>query len=222
MLLLTPALLTLLLPLQLRDGFLDTPLVLVLTMVTPTITVGMTVPESFAGERERHTLETLLASRLPDRAILHGKLLVPVLFAWAVAATAHGGALAVFNAANWNGEFQVHPPTLLAAIVGFGLLLPLITAGVGVIISLRAPTVQQAEQLLVLGLLVPVFLLQVLGAVLLGMGRERARALIDFLEGLNWPVALAAALVILAAAAILLLWAAETRFQRSRLMVDAH
>src|SRR6476660_5544398 len=32
------------------------------------------VPDAFAGERERHTLETLLASRLPDRSILLGKL----------------------------------------------------------------------------------------------------------------------------------------------------
>ena len=32
------------------------------------------VPDSFAGERERHTLETLLASRLSDRAILLGKV----------------------------------------------------------------------------------------------------------------------------------------------------
>src|SRR5436309_9767960 len=32
------------------------------------------VPDAFAGERERHTLETLLASRLTDRAILFGKL----------------------------------------------------------------------------------------------------------------------------------------------------
>src|SRR3954465_4189577 len=33
------------------------------------------VADSFAGERERHTLETLLATRLSDGAILIGKLL---------------------------------------------------------------------------------------------------------------------------------------------------
>ena len=47
--------------------------------------VSSLVADSFAGERERHTLETLLASRLPDRAILAGKLLVPVAVAWGAA-----------------------------------------------------------------------------------------------------------------------------------------
>ena len=40
------------------------------------------VADSFAGERERHTLETLLASRLPDRAILFGKVLAAVGYGW--------------------------------------------------------------------------------------------------------------------------------------------
>src|SRR5580692_1469689 len=42
------------------------------------------VADSFAGERERHTLETLLATRLSDGAILTGKLLAAVLFIWGV------------------------------------------------------------------------------------------------------------------------------------------
>src|SRR5258705_13580999 len=42
--------------------------------------IGM-VTDSFAGERERHTLETLLASRLSDEAILLGKILSAVGFA---------------------------------------------------------------------------------------------------------------------------------------------
>src|SRR4051812_9879303 len=37
------------------------------------------VTDSFAGERERHTLETLLASRLSDTAILIGKIAAAVL-----------------------------------------------------------------------------------------------------------------------------------------------
>ena len=40
------------------------------------------VPDAFAGERERHTLETLLASRLPDRAILFGKLAACLGYGW--------------------------------------------------------------------------------------------------------------------------------------------
>ena len=40
---------------------------------------GVMIIDSFAGERERQTLETLLASRLPDRAILLGKVIAVVL-----------------------------------------------------------------------------------------------------------------------------------------------
>jgi ABC-2 type transport system permease protein len=40
------------------------------------------VPDAFAGERERHTLETLLASRLPDRSILFGKLAACLGYGW--------------------------------------------------------------------------------------------------------------------------------------------
>ena len=38
------------------------------------------VPDSFAGERERHTLEKLLASRLADRSILLGKYAAAILY----------------------------------------------------------------------------------------------------------------------------------------------
>ena len=40
------------------------------------------IAESIAGERERRTLETLLASRLDDRAILFGKLLAALAYGW--------------------------------------------------------------------------------------------------------------------------------------------
>ncbi len=40
------------------------------------------ITDSIAGERERQTLETLLASRLPDRAIVLGKIIAVTLFGW--------------------------------------------------------------------------------------------------------------------------------------------
>jgi ABC-2 type transport system permease protein len=41
--------------------------------------------DAIAGERERHTLETLLASRISDRAILLGKVIVTTGYAWGTA-----------------------------------------------------------------------------------------------------------------------------------------
>ena len=43
------------------------------------------IGDAIAGERERHTLETLLASRISDRAILLGKVVVTVGYAWGMA-----------------------------------------------------------------------------------------------------------------------------------------
>jgi len=40
---------------------------------------GLTVPDSFAGVKERNAVPTLLTTRLPDRAILFGKMLFGIL-----------------------------------------------------------------------------------------------------------------------------------------------
>lgn len=220
MLLATPALLMILLPIQIGEDFLRTPFVLLLTIVISMLVVGTTIPESFAGERERHTLPTLLASRLSDRAILLGKLLVPILFAWGVLAFGHLAALIVFNIAHWSGSFRLHPPTVGLAILGLGLLLPVIGAGLGVIISLRASSVQQAEQLLMMFLLIPIFLLQIAGAVVFASGEERARDFIEFLEGLNWELVLTAVLLVLVVSAAVVTWLADNRFHRGRLILS--
>ncbi|HUW12365.1 MAG TPA: hypothetical protein VM537_21750, partial [Anaerolineae bacterium] len=81
---------------------------LVLAFIVPAILVGLTVPDSFAGERERHTLQTLLASRLPDRAILWGKLAVSVLFAWGITLGMMLVTLVVLNVAYWDGQLIMY------------------------------------------------------------------------------------------------------------------
>ena len=163
---------------------------LILSLASTLVIVGITIPDSFAGERERHTLETLLASRLSDRAILFAKMAVPVVFAWVVLASAQALALAVFNIAHWDGRLQVYPPTILLGIVGLGFLLPLVAAGAGVLISLRASTVQAAGQLLMMILLVPIIALQVFGVVFVGIGRGGASDAMEALGTTNWTLVL--------------------------------
>lgn len=48
----------------------------------PLILAGVMITDSIAGERERQTLETLLASRLSDRAIVLGKIVAVTLLGW--------------------------------------------------------------------------------------------------------------------------------------------
>ena len=72
------------LPLQTGKEWVTSPLNLLYWAWLPFMLVGTTMVDAFAGERERHTLETLLASRLSDRAILFGKILAGVIYGLAM------------------------------------------------------------------------------------------------------------------------------------------
>ncbi len=120
--------------------------------------VGMTIPESFAGERERHTLATLLASRLPDRAILFGKMAVSIAFGWGMTLFVLLVSLVTVNIANavqGDGGFLFYSWRILLADLGLSLLLAVTVSGAGVLISLRSSTVQEAQQILMSAFMIP-------------------------------------------------------------------
>src|ERR1051326_3906642 len=103
--------------------------------------------DSFAGERERHTLETLLASRLSDLAILIGKIAAGVLLAWGLlVSTVSLGVLAAYV----RGDLTRSPVPVgdLVAILGIYFLICLAMSCAAVLVSLRAATVRQAIQTL--------------------------------------------------------------------------
>lgn len=61
------------------------PLIVALLLAALPLTLsGVMITDSLAGERERQTLETLLASRLPDRAIILGKVIAVTAAGWAL------------------------------------------------------------------------------------------------------------------------------------------
>jgi ABC-2 type transport system permease protein len=183
----------------------------------PLMLVGGAVADSFAGERERHTLETLLASRLPDAAILLGKILAAVAYGWGlvlvmllmslitVNLTARTGPLLLFP---WR--FAVGAPLL--ALLGAGL-----AATAGVLISLRAATVRQAAQTLNVGVLLLIFI-PVLGVQALPdawKAQAGAWILTVGVDGLLWLAAGLLGLLDLS-----LLAAAFARFRRARLVLE--
>jgi ABC-2 type transport system permease protein len=186
---------------------------LILTTIVAVMLVGVMVPESFAGERERHTLETLLSSRLPDRAILVGKLVTPVAVAWGLGLVSQMLSLAVINLAYWEGEFLFFTPPILWGSLALSLLMALFTAGLGVFVSLRAATVQQASQILMAGILVPPMILQVIPFVF----RDQISGWIDAING---PQLLAIVLAVLAVVDVAVLLAVVARFRRSRLILS--
>jgi ABC-2 type transport system permease protein len=71
-----------LLPMQNGIRSLTSPVGMVFWLWIPYMLISGVTADTFAGERERHTLETLLASRLSDRSILFGKLGAVIGYGW--------------------------------------------------------------------------------------------------------------------------------------------
>ncbi|MBI9051533.1 MAG: ABC transporter permease subunit [Anaerolineaceae bacterium] len=108
-------------------------------------TIGFTT-DAFAGERERHTLETLLASRLPDEAILLGKILASVIYSWGICfVSLLIGAVAV-NLTNPQAGLIFYETMPFVVGMFAVLLMFFLFSCLGVLVSLKAHTVRQAYQ----------------------------------------------------------------------------
>ncbi len=213
-----PILLAIYLPWQEGVAWFHNALSFVPVIVIPFILVGLTIPDSFAGERERHTLGTLLASRLSDRSILIGKIAASVLFAWlATIAVLLLSALTV-NILNWDGTVMFYSSTVLAADLAISLLVALMTAGAGVLISMRMDTVQSAQQSLMMILMIPLVIVQIGGVVLLQTmgGRGQIKEFFAALELGEVALVVAGALLIID---LILIAGAVLSFRRARLIL---
>ena len=205
------------LPLQTGRAWVESPMGLIYWAWVPLFLVISVIADSFAGERERHTLETLLASRLSDRAILLGKVGAAVGYGWGLTMVAMLVGLVTVNLAHGHGELLLYPATVFLGIVVLSLLAAGLVAGAGVLVSLRASTVRQAAQTLsiaiMLLLFVPVFGVQALPV-------EWKVRLVQAVMGVDVEQ------IVLVAAAVLivldpgLLAVAMARFQRARLILD--
>lgn len=184
---------------------------LLISVVVPIVLVGITIPDSFAGERERHTLSTLLASRLPDRAILFGKICVAVGYACGVTLLVLLVGMLVANAAHWQGRVLLYRPIVFLVDLVMAILLSLLVSSVGILISLRSATTQEAAQTLMAIFLVPPMFL----TVPLIMFRDQTRRI---LAALDFMQALYIALGVLLLLALGFLVVAMRRFRRSRLL----
>jgi ABC-2 type transport system permease protein len=198
----------------------------------PTI-ASTAILDTVVGERERHTLETLLASRLPDRAILLGKLGAASLFAWFhLAAIMLPGVLLALAVAPWRPEL-IAAPFLWFALVAGGPLLCVIAASVSVAIAVRARSVRAAVTLVTIVLLVvEALLFAVMFAVMLLTALVlRGPALLDDAGTTSpLPASIAAdatslgpvvmATLVIAALAVITFAIADARFRRPNLMLD--
>jgi ABC-2 type transport system permease protein len=190
-------------------GSLEIPFILFLTFQL----IVASAADSFAGERERHTLETLLASRMPDRAILLGKVGTLVGYGWGMNfSLLLLGWLAV-NIVHWQGHLVFYPFDLLLLTFALGLVVNILAASAGVLVSLRSATARQAQQMLTVGGLVAMF------GITFGLLELTSRLLPSLGIVLDLAQLLALLLGLLAGIDIIVLTLVLVRFQRSRLML---
>lgn len=142
-----------LLPWLVGPSWVESPWVLLFWIWMPLFLVTTVTADSFAGERERHTLETLLATRLPDRAILLGKIGAAVLWVWGATMACLPLGLLTLNLVHDGSGWLLYDPLQAAGMAGVTLLAALLGAALGVLVSLRTRSVRQAQQVLAVAVL---------------------------------------------------------------------
>lgn len=204
-------------PWRAGPGYVNNIGSLIVPALMPLLFTMAIVSDSFAGERERHTLETLLASRLSDEAILFGKLAAAVLFAWGMLVFMMILGLVGVNVAHGDGHLLLFPMNRVIAVLVFDFLLAMFASAAGVLVSLRAATVRQAMQTLNVGFMIMMF------GSLFGFQLLPATWRVTLLRRLSGENAGQTALVaglILVVLDIALLASAHARFRRARLILD--
>lgn len=205
-----------LIPLQAGIDWLSAPTTILMWAWLPFILVNSVVADSFAGERERHTLETLLASRLSDKAILVGKICSAIVYGWGITLIGILVALLTVNISNWSGKFLFFPPQIGLAIFFLSFLVAWLAAGLGVMVSLRASSVRQAQQTLSVAFLVlfiPLLLLPLLPEEL----RETVQGA---LTGIDIQMVIISVTIVLVILDLVLLGIAFHRFKRNQLILS--
>ena len=210
-------LLGLFLPYQVGRSWLSAPWVMLFWIWVPILLMTTVTADTFAGERERGTLGSLLATRLPDRAILAGKIAAVVTYVWGATLLSVPLSLIAINFKASPGPLAYYTSSQLGTVATLALLSSIFGAALGVLISLRSPTVRHAQQTFSLGVLVafvfPVFGLQMLPAA---TKTGLIQALV-FGEAGRVALVLAAVFIVLD---VLLVTAAMARFRRGRLLLN--
>ncbi len=199
------------LPLEFGPQWVDlTPIGMILLLWIPFFVIISFIGDAIAGERERHTLETLLASRMPDRAILLGKVVATVLYAWGMGVLSLLLGLVLVDLFRTQGNWMFYPLDLFVDALVLILLASVLGASAGVLISLRVSTVRQAQQILSIGTIVLVF-----GATFV------LRALpTNLVSSLTYQQSLLIAVAVIAVLDAILLGLSLASFQRSRLILS--
>ncbi len=203
-------------PLQSGREWVSSPLSIMVWGWMPFLWVSGIVADLFAGERERHTLEALLATRLSDQSILFGKLLAALTYGFSLTWLVLLSSIVTINVVHGKNGLLFYPlETTIGALV-FSILVSGLSGSIGVLVSLRAGSVRQAQQAMSAGMLIlflPFMLLQFIPPSWLAA----AGNMLENIQPVQVAVGLAAVLVVVEA---ILITIAKRLFQRSKLILD--
>ncbi|NJC98779.1 MAG: ABC-2 type transporter [Anaerolineales bacterium] len=203
-------------PLQNGRDWVTSPISIMVWGWMPFLWVSGIVADLFAGERERHTLESLLATRLSDRSILFGKLFAALTYGFSLTWLIMLASLITVNIGFGSEGLLFYPMEMFFGAIVFSILISGLSACIGVLVSLRAGSVRQAQQMMSAGMLVlflPFMLIQFIPKSWL----EAAGNLLDNIQPVQVAVWLA---VILLVVELILIAIARRMFQRSKLILD--
>jgi ABC-2 type transport system permease protein len=181
--------------------WMASPTTPLLYFMFPSALAAVIAADSFAGERERRTLETLLATPLSDAAIFVGKVASAALFAVTVTLLSLIAAVVTINLGQHDGAFFLPPVELALGVLGSAAGASLVTAAVAVAISMRVTVARSAQQMS------SMLSMAIVGAVAFALGQLGL--------SLTWPVILRIDLLV-GAVGVLALVVAQKAFRRER------
>jgi len=204
-------------PLQCGTAWLTNPLGLLVLSWLPIILTANMVTDAFAGERERNTLETLLASRLSDRAILFGKMLASILYSWSLTLVSLLIGVLTVNAAHPENGIRFYSLGVFLGTLGVSWMAGTLMAAVGVLVSLKSPNVRNAYQKLTLTFLM---LWAIPGLAPRILPSELLAQVNTFVAGLDMRGLIMVILLILVILDLFFIFLATRRFRRNQLITE--
>jgi ABC-2 type transport system permease protein len=123
------------------------PAAVLVFLLLPSMLAVVVAADSFAGERERRTLETLLATPLGDADILLGKAGAALAFALLATVLALALAVATVNLTAHPSSLFLPGGTMLAALSAGALSAAALTTALSIIVSTRFTVARSVQQI---------------------------------------------------------------------------
>lgn len=142
-------------------------------LIIPLMASSVIASDSFAGEKERRTIEALLATPISDSELFLGKILVsfiPSMMVTVVSFLIYSSLVDLLSFAIFNGRLLLPNLVWIMLIFGLAPTVALASIGLTVMISAKVKGFREAQQISAI-LLIPILILvfgQVSGAIIFG------------------------------------------------------